>query len=50
MHAMTRRRFLQTASIASAAAATGLYAGPASAAAEFTLKYANNLPMTTGKV
>ena len=46
MHAMTRRRFLQTASIASAAAATGLYPGPASAAAEFTLKYANNLPMT----
>jgi len=43
---MTRRRFLQTASIASAAAATGLYAVPASAAAEFTLKYANNLPMT----
>ncbi|WP_034299969.1 TRAP transporter substrate-binding protein [Herbaspirillum sp. RV1423] len=41
----TRRRFLKTVSIASAAAASGMVATQAHAA-EFTLKYANNLPAT----
>ena len=43
---ITRRHFLKTVSVASAAAATGMIAMPAHAAAEFTLKYANNLPAT----
>jgi len=43
---ITRRRFLKTVSIASAAAATGMISTQAFAAAEFTLKYANNLPAT----
>ena len=38
---ITRRSFLKTASVASAAAATGLY-GTSAHAAEFTFKYANN--------
>jgi tripartite ATP-independent transporter DctP family solute receptor len=42
----TRRTFLKTMSVASAALAGGFYASRASAAAEFTLKYANNLPLT----
>ncbi|MCA1326919.1 TRAP transporter substrate-binding protein [Herbaspirillum sp. alder98] len=42
---ITRRHFLKTASVASAAAATGLY-GTSAHAAEFTLKYANNLPVS----
>ncbi|MCA1325055.1 TRAP transporter substrate-binding protein [Herbaspirillum sp. alder98] len=41
----SRRGFLKTASVASAAMATGLY-GSSAHAAEFTLKYGNNLPMT----
>jgi len=48
MTGMTRRRFLGNASLASAAlaaGAAGLYSGP-SRAADFTLKFANNLPMT----
>ena len=44
MHA-GRRRFLKTTAVASAAAAAGLSATSAHAA-EFTLKYANNLPMS----
>ena len=45
--AFSRRRFLKATSALSAAAATGLAAMPAkAAAAEFTLKYANNLPMS----
>ena len=43
---ITRRRFLKTVSVASAAAATGMMSTQAFAAAEFTLKYANNLPAT----
>ncbi|WP_029363108.1 TRAP transporter substrate-binding protein, partial [Herbaspirillum lusitanum] len=43
---ITRRRFLKTVSVASAAAATGMISTQAFAAAEFTLKYANNLPAT----
>ncbi|KAF3998814.1 TRAP transporter substrate-binding protein [Glaciimonas immobilis] len=46
MQKLNRRNFLKTVSAASAVAATGLYSGPASAAAEFKLKYANNLPLT----
>ncbi|ADJ65296.1 TRAP transporter substrate-binding protein [Herbaspirillum seropedicae] len=42
---ITRRNFLKTASVASAAAATGLVSTSAHAA-EFTFKYANNLPVT----
>jgi TRAP-type C4-dicarboxylate transport system substrate-binding protein len=42
---ITRRHFLKTASVASAAAATGLVSTSAHAA-EFTFKYANNLPVT----
>lgn len=42
-----RRDFLKKATMASAAAATGLYGTQAhAAAAEFTLKYGNNLPMS----
>lgn len=41
----TRRTFLKTMSVASAALAGGFYSTRASAA-EFTLKYANNLPLT----
>ena len=41
----TRRHFLKTASVASAAAATGMVSTSAHAA-EFTFKYANNLPVT----
>jgi len=43
---ITRRRFLKTVSVTSAAAATGMLSTQALAAAEFTLKYANNLPAT----
>ena len=43
---ITRRHFLKTVSVASAAAATGMLSTQAQAAAEFTLKYANNLPAT----
>lgn len=42
---ITRRHFLKTVSVASAAAATGMVSTQAHAA-EFTLKYANNLPAT----
>ncbi|RFB70855.1 MULTISPECIES: TRAP transporter substrate-binding protein [unclassified Herbaspirillum] len=42
---ITRRSFLKTVSIASAAATTGL-CGASANAAEFTFKYANNLPMS----
>ena len=48
MSDFTRRNFLKTASLASAAVATaglGLYSGK-SEAAEFKLKFANNLPIT----
>ena len=41
----TRRQFLKTTAVVSAAAATGLTATSAHAA-EFTFKYANNLPVT----
>ncbi|MFJ2988671.1 TRAP transporter substrate-binding protein [Collimonas sp. NPDC087041] len=43
---ISRRHFLKTVSAASAVAASGLYATQAHAAAEFTLKFANNLPVT----
>ncbi len=43
---ISRRHFLKTVSAASAVAASGLYATQANAAAEFTLKYANNLPIS----
>ncbi len=45
MVAQTRRSFLKTGSLAVAAAALGTAVRPAQAA-EFTLKYANNLPLT----
>jgi len=45
MVAQTRRTFLKTGSLALAAAALGSAARPA-LAAEFTLKFANNLPLT----
>ena len=45
MNRISRRNFIRTFAIASTAAATGLYRRP-SYAAEFTLKYANNLPTT----
>ena len=43
---ISRRHFLKTVSAASAVAASGLYVTQAHAAAEFTLKFANNLPVT----
>ncbi len=43
---ITRRRFLQTVSAVSAVAASGWPMTEAHAAAEFTLKYANNLPVS----
>lgn len=47
MHITTRRNFIKTVSLASASAALGgLSIGSAHAAAEFVLKYANNLPMS----
>jgi hypothetical protein len=48
MAEFSRRRFLKTASLASAAAAAGslgLYSGASLGADTITLKYANNLPM-----
>ncbi|MFP4894013.1 TRAP transporter substrate-binding protein [Paraburkholderia sp. EG304] len=45
MNGIDRRSFMKTVAIASTAAVTGLYRLP-SYAAEFTLKYANNLPTT----
>ncbi|MBB3214573.1 tripartite ATP-independent transporter DctP family solute receptor [Herbaspirillum sp. Sphag1AN] len=43
---ISRRHFLKTVSVASAAAATGMLSSEALAAPEFTLKFANNLPLT----
>lgn len=43
---ITRRHFLKTVSVASAAVTAGMLSSQAQAAAEFTLKYANNLPAT----
>jgi tripartite ATP-independent transporter DctP family solute receptor len=45
MNRIDRRSFIKTVAITSAAAVAGLHRVP-SYAAEFTLKYANNLPMT----
>ncbi|CAM2162121.1 TRAP-type transport system periplasmic protein [Paraburkholderia sacchari] len=45
MNRIDRRSFIRTVAVASTAAVTGLYRLP-SYAAEFTLKYANNLPTT----
>ncbi|MDR0273820.1 MAG: TRAP transporter substrate-binding protein [Burkholderiaceae bacterium] len=46
MHHINRRSFLKTASLAAAAPGLSMVAGRAYAAAEFTLRYANNLPVT----
>ncbi|MFL9926968.1 TRAP transporter substrate-binding protein [Herbaspirillum lusitanum] len=43
---ITRRNFLKATAVTSVAAATGMTSLHANAAAEFTLKYANNLPVT----
>jgi len=45
MNRISRRSFIKTLAVTSASAATGLYQMP-SYAAEFTLKFANNLPVT----